>query len=70
MKLLTSSTFLKSTPNYLVNDKYTKAYIMNGTSFFTLIFCILFSLSASNSEISRSNEEQCSEKHNKYSKGK
>ncbi|XP_026323939.1 O-glucosyltransferase rumi homolog [Hyposmocoma kahamanoa] len=41
---------------------------MNGTSFFTLIFCILFSLSASNSEISRSNEEQCSEKHNKYSK--
>lgn len=42
---------------------------MNGTSFLTLIFYILFSLSTGNSETSCSNEEQCSEKHNKYSKG-
>lgn len=42
---------------------------MNGTSFHTLIFYILFSLSTGNSETSCSNEEQCSEKHNKYSKG-
>lgn len=41
---------------------------MNGTSFLILICYILF-LSTSNSETSCSNEEPCSDKHNKYSKG-
>lgn len=43
---------------------------MNGTSLLTLIFYLfLFSLSTSNSETSCSNEEQCSDEHNKYGKG-
>lgn len=42
---------------------------MSGTSFLKLIFYILFSLSTSNSETSCLNEEQCFDKHNKYSKG-